>query len=232
MPKQASCSYPPWHVFLDWEVFPAGNACRDSNRGINLLPRVCLCTWVHIHSHTSYPKGRICCIAAQRAWMLPEQPATPAALLRAPHDSQIICPSVFNPAGVILLSFITCLIILLWLALTPVKATLWDPAQRSQTPHELQSTHRPIAAPQPWPAAPLCLLLFAMSPGLACTLRLWQTALTKINAAFHWEKKKIYCCPICQLEWKEIMQSSIRQHSAISVTSFIDGFTRCSAARS
>lgn len=144
------------------------------------------------HTFTSYPKGRILLHSCTEGLDVTRTTCNPCSFAQGP-PWQPDYLSVSNPARVTLLSFITCLITSLWLALTPVKATVWDAAQRCQTPHELQCTHSSIAAPQPWPAAPLCLFLFAASPGLACTLRSWQTALTNINATFHWggvKKKK------------------------------------------
>lgn len=80
---------------------------------LTFLPEsVCVCECMYMHIFLIL-KEEVCSITAQNAWMLSEQPTTPAALLRVPHDSQIICPSVLNPARVILLRFIILLIILL-----------------------------------------------------------------------------------------------------------------------
>lgn len=62
----------------------------------------------------------------------------------------------------------------------------------------------------------------------------WQEAPTGSNAVFQCAKKKPKnrCCPTSQLGQKELMQSSMGQQNTVSVTSFINDFTRCFAVRS
>lgn len=62
----------------------------------------------------------------------------------------------------------------------------------------------------------------------------WQEAPTGSNAVFQCAKKKTKnrCCPTSQLGQKELRQSSMGQQNTVSVTSFINDFTRCFAVRS
>lgn len=84
MPRQESCSYLPWQVFLNWEMFPAGNACRDSYRGINLPPRACLCTWLHVHAHNSYPRGGLLLGSCTEGWIVARRAHSPYSFALCP----------------------------------------------------------------------------------------------------------------------------------------------------
>lgn len=156
MPGQESCSSLLCRVFLNWEEFLVGNACWDSYRGINLPPRVCLCTWGHVHAPLSYPEGGILLCSCTEGLDVTRTATTPAALLRVPRDSQIICPSVWKLCQ----SYSTQVyhahnFFLLWLALTSVEESLREPADCSRTAHKPQHTYSSAAAPQPCPAARL-----------------------------------------------------------------------------
>lgn len=71
----------PAEIHIEALTFPPESVCVRE------------CMYMHIFLIL---KEEFCSVVAQRAWMLPEQPSTPAALLRIPHKSQIICPSVLK----------------------------------------------------------------------------------------------------------------------------------------
>lgn len=155
MPRQESCSYLPWHVFLNWEMFPAGNACRDSYRGINLPPRVCLCTWLHVHAHNSYPRGGLLLGRCTEGWIVARTAHSPCSFAVSFTTARLLVPVPWNPARVVLLRFVILLIIFLWLALTSVKTRVWEPVQESQNPHKPQCTPRAAPTPASWPPSRL-----------------------------------------------------------------------------
>lgn len=76
------------------------------------LEPVCVheCMYMHIFLIL---REDFCSTVAQRAGVLPEQPAAPAALLCVPHDSQTACPHALKPVRVVLLRFGIPLIIFL-----------------------------------------------------------------------------------------------------------------------
>lgn len=107
------------------------------------------CMYMHIFLIL---KEEFCSVVAQRAWILPERPATPAALLRVPHDSQAICPSVLKPCQ----SYSTQVYHSLnYFAMTGLIICESKTVRAGTTQSDPTQTHRSATAPRSWPAAPL-----------------------------------------------------------------------------
>lgn len=197
--KTGDLQHLPWHVFINWEMFPIGNACWDSYRGINLPPRAHLCTWVHVHAHISYPKRRFLLHSCTER----------CGIARTAHSSFALCPSweIAFPSALKPCQSCSTQVCqplnFLWLALTFVKTIVWEAVQQSQTPHKPQCTQRFAPTPVSWPPSPPMLpSLPGTSPQVGCTLPLTQTVLPDINAAFQ-QVKIFHCCPVSQLKWQE-----------------------------
>lgn len=164
-------------------------------------------------------KEAFCSVAAQRAQMLPEQPAGPTALLRVPYNRQHIRPSILNLARVIPLRFIT-LNYLQCVVFTSRKARPWKPGTtQSEAPWT-------PAYPQRW---------FCPSPGHSTTKHS-DCMHPAPSDSSHWREghnsmDKISTAALPASLSEEVMQSRMRQQSTVSLTSFIHGFARCFAVR-
>lgn len=195
---------PPWHVFLNWEMYPVGNACRDSYRGINFPPRACLCTWVHAHAHISYPKRRFLLDSCTEVWVVARTAHSPCSFALCPSwqpDCLSQClrtlPELFYSGLSFSYFSVTGFNICEYKSLR-ASATESDPIQT--TVHPEICSHTCILAPISSHAS-----LPGTSPQLACTLPLRQTVLPEMNAGISsFQQEKIFhYCPVNQLKWKE-----------------------------
>lgn len=209
VPRQQSCNYLPRHTFLNWKAFPVGNACRDSYRSTinpHRPPWVCLCTWVHVHTHISCPKGSILLCSCTEGSDVTRTACRPYSFLcsGSPTKGSIsVLVSWTLPEG--FHSGLSLLIILQRVAFTPRKARPWKPGT---TQSEAPCT----------PAHPQCC--FCPSPGHSTTKHRDCVHPAPSDSSHqcegHNSMDKISTAALPASLSEEVMQSRMRQQSSFS----------------